>query len=70
MIWTPYDWLNKSYSFHMAAVIVIGGKCGLKIEVCRSNQPNKSKLHNYCCIAITFTLKFVLNRLQDGALQL
>ena len=54
----------------MAALIVIGGKRGLKIEVRRSNQPNKSKLHNYCCIAITFTLKFVLNRLRDGALQL
>ena len=26
MIWTPYDWLKKSYSFYMAAVVVIGGE--------------------------------------------
>ena len=32
MIWTPYDWLNKGYSFHMAAVVVIGDRYGLRIE--------------------------------------
>ena len=23
MIWTPYDWLNKFYSFYMAAVVIL-----------------------------------------------
>ena len=40
VIWTPYDWLNKYYSFCMAAIF---GRCGLRIEACRKNQPNKSK---------------------------
>ena len=42
MIWTPYDWLNKHYNFYMAAVVVIGDGCGLRIEVCRRNQRNES----------------------------
>ena len=32
-----YDWLNKFYSFYMAAVVVIGSGCGLRIEVRRGN---------------------------------
>ena len=28
----------------MAAVVVIGGECGLRIEACCRTQPNKSKL--------------------------
>ena len=47
MIWTPYDWLNKGYSFYMAAVVIIGGGCGLRIEVRCINQPNKCKLLLY-----------------------
>ena len=42
MIWTPYDWLNKFYSFYMAAAVISSG-CGLRIEECCGNQPNKSK---------------------------
>ena len=42
----PYDWLNKFYNFYMTAVVIIS-KCGLRIEVCRINQPNKSKLVLY-----------------------
>ena len=50
MIWTPYDWINKGYSFYMAAIVIIGGGHGLRIEVRHSNQPNKSKLllYSYC----------------------
>ena len=48
-IWTPYNWLNKGYSFYMAAVIVIDGGCGLRIEVHHGNQPNKSKILLYIC---------------------
>ena len=44
MIWTPYD---KFYSFYMAAVVVISDGCGLRVEVHRRNQPNKSKLSLY-----------------------
>ena len=40
VIWTPYDWLNKDYSFIMAAVVIISGGRGLRIEVLCSNQPN------------------------------
>ena len=43
VIWTPYDWLNKFYSFYMAAVVVIGSGRGLRIEARRGNQSNKSK---------------------------
>ena len=32
VMWTPYDWLNKFYSFYMAAVVVIGSGCDLRIE--------------------------------------
>ena len=36
MICTPYDWLNKGYSFCfvVVVVIVIGSGCGLKINAC------------------------------------
>ena len=48
VIWTPYDWLNKGFSFYnKAAVVIIGGGCCLRIEGRRSNQPNKSKLLLY-----------------------
>ena len=46
VIWTPYDWLNKGYSFYMAAVVIIGGRCGLRIEACIEAWP-KSKLLLY-----------------------
>ena len=32
VIWTPYDWLNKFYSFYMAAEVVTGSGCGLRIK--------------------------------------
>ena len=47
VIWTPYDWLNKDYSLYMAAVVIIDGGCGLRIEAHCRNQPNKSKLSLY-----------------------
>ena len=50
MMWRdmdPYDWLNKYYSFCMAAIVDIVSRCGLRIEVCRRNQTNKSKLALY-----------------------
>ena len=37
MIWTAYDWLNKFYSFYMAAVVIIGSGRGLRIEVHHGN---------------------------------
>ena len=46
-MWTPYDWLNKDYSFYKAAVVIIGGGCGLRIEAHHRNQPIKSKLLLY-----------------------
>ena len=37
VIWTPYDWLNKFYSFYMAPVIIIGGRRGLRIKARHEN---------------------------------
>ena len=47
MIWTPYDWLNKYYSFYTAAIVGIVSRRGFRIEVRHRNQPNKSKLALY-----------------------
>ena len=47
VIWTPYDWLNKYYSFCMAAIVDIVSRCGLRIGARHRNQPNKSKLTLY-----------------------
>ena len=44
VIWNPYDWLNKFYSFCMAAVVVIDDGRGLTIKAHCINQPMKSKL--------------------------
>ena len=37
VIRTQYDWLNKLYSFYMAALIVIGSGHGLRIEAHQGN---------------------------------
>ena len=34
VIWTPYNWLNKLYSFCIAAVVCIIRRHGLSIEIC------------------------------------
>ena len=45
MVWyEPHDWLNKFYSFYMAAVVDIVSRCGLGIDAHHRNQPDKSKL--------------------------
>ena len=39
MIWALYDWLNKFYSFYMAAIVDnISGR-GPSIDVYHTNQP-------------------------------
>ena len=47
MIWTPIDWLNKLYSFYVAAIVNNISKRGLTIEVRHKNQPNKRILALY-----------------------
>ena len=47
MIWTLYDWLNKVSSFYVAVVVGIVSRCGLSIDACCENQPNKHKLALY-----------------------
>ena len=42
----------------MAAVVIISGGRGLRIEACHRNQPNKSKL---CCISSYFHFNIHLN---------
>ena len=47
MIWTPYDWLNKFYSFYMAAAVVFISRHCLRIEEHCKNQSYKTKLSQY-----------------------
>ena len=47
MIWTLYDWLNKFYSFCIAAVVGILSRHGLSIYVHHEDHPNKHKLALY-----------------------
>ena len=42
-----YAWLNKVNSFYMAAVVLIGSGCGLRIKAHHRNQPNQSNLALY-----------------------
>ena len=39
VIWTPYDWLNKFYSFCMAAIVSIISRHALAIEGRHRHQP-------------------------------
>ena len=41
---TPYNWLNKFYSFYLLAVISIINGRGFRIEARCRNQPNESKV--------------------------
>ena len=47
VMWTPYDWLNKLYSFCMVAIVSIIGRRGIKIEAYHRSQPNKGKVALY-----------------------
>ena len=51
VVCTLYYWLNKFYSFYMAAVVVISSRHSLSIEVyhrfCDKNHPNKNELVLY-----------------------
>ena len=56
MVWATYDWLNKDYSFfYMAAVVVIDGGCGLRIEA-RVVETNLIRV-SYRCISCYFHIK-------------
>ena len=44
VIWTPYDWLHKFYSFYVAAIVGIISRCVISIDALCENQPNKHKL--------------------------
>ena len=44
----------------MAAVVIIGGGRGLKVEACHRNQPNKGTLLLHKPL-LTYTLTFLLN---------
>ena len=48
----------------MAAVVLIGSGCGLKIKAHHRNQPNQSNLALY--ISHYFHLTVILNRQQDS----
>ena len=46
-LWTPYDWLNKFYSFYIAAVAGDISRCSLSIDTYSENQPNKHNIILY-----------------------
>ena len=48
VIWAPYDRLNKSYSFYMAVLVIIGGRRGLRIEA--SRRTNLIRVSYHCKI--------------------
>ena len=52
----------------MAAIVSIITSCGLRIEVCHRNQPYKTKLS--AVQIVTFTLRVILNKQQNGVVQL
>ena len=45
MMWTPYGWLNKFYSFHMATVVGIISRHDLTIMVHLRNHCSENLLH-------------------------
>ena len=50
VIWhdiTSYDYVNKLYSFYVAAVVGIFSRCVLTIEAYCRNQPHESMLELY-----------------------
>ena len=47
VMWIPYDWLNKFYSFYVAAVVSIISRRGLSTDAHHENQHNKCKLALY-----------------------
>ena len=71
MIWTPYDWLNKLWSFYIAAVVIFSSGSGLRIQACHRNQPNKSKLELYKpLLSLQQSFLTTIHKQQDGVLQL
>ena len=57
VIWTPYDWLNKFYSFYMAAVVVIGSGHGLRMKCVMVTNPIRVSQH---CISRYITVTVLL----------
>ena len=50
-----YEWLNRFYSFYMAAVASIVSRCGLSIDASIINKKtNKSKLALYMLLLLRF----------------
>ena len=47
VIWTLCDWLNKFYSFCMAAIVGFVSICVLRIDAHCENKPKKCKLALY-----------------------
>ena len=64
VIWTPYDWLNKLYSFCMAPIISIVSRGGLTIKALalRIKQPNKSKLALYKLLLHFYNHLYISNK--------
>ena len=72
MIYTPYDWLNKFYSFYKPDVVSIISVRGFTIEARHRKQTNKTKLVLYNCYfhCNRHLKQLYICQSQDGALQL
>ena len=67
VIWTPYDWLKKYYSFCMAAIVSIVSRHCLRIKARCRNQPNKSKLLMYkpfLCLYSHLSQPYISNKMK------
>ena len=56
MIWTPFDWVHKFYSFCMVAVVDIINRRGLRVDICHRNQSGKSELAVYMPLLLLYQL--------------
>ena len=62
MIWTPYDWLNKYYSFCMAAIVSIASRHGLRIEMCCRNQSKLALYNPLLCLYSLLKQPYISNK--------
>ena len=67
MILTTYDWLNKSYSFYIATVVIVSGEYSLRIKAHFRNQPNKSKLPLYMLLLFNTLFTIPLGTCGEGS---
>ena len=64
VIRTPYNWLNKSYSFYMAAIVIVGGGHGFRIE---AHHRKNLIIVSYLCISCYFHFNIPFKQLYTSS---